>query len=162
MHLHLLSVDRWRILINFAEMASLSKFQRVFNKAIALNSADLVVSINAQSDFWLENLKALQQTFVKLIDRVNALEGVDAELANARKQVKEGHNVLNQAQRAHNLYKDQNAELTRQLQLAQSLNSNLVAPVQARPSPNYPNPDKFNGDKTKLEAFITQLRIKLQ
>ena len=32
----------------------------------------------------------------------------------------------------------------------------------SRPSTNHPNPDKFNGDKTKLEAFVTQLRIKLQ
>ena len=144
-------------------MASLSKFQRVFNEAIASNSAVLVTSINAQPDFWLENLKALQQAFVELTDRVNALEGVDAELANAREQVKESHDALNQAQRAHNLYKDQNAELTRQLQLAQLSNSNLVAPVpQARPSPNHPDPDKFNGDKTKLEAFVTQLHIKLQ
>ena len=144
-------------------MASLSKFQRVFYKAIASNSAILVASINAQPDFWLENLKALQQAFVELTDRVNALEGVDAKLANAREQVKEGHNALNQAQGAHNLYKDQNAELTRQLQLAHSSNSNLaVALVQARPSLNHPDPDKFNRDKTKLEDFITQLRIKLQ
>ena len=32
----------------------------------------------------------------------------------------------------------------------------------SRPCPNHPDPDKFSGDKTKLKAFITQLRIKLQ
>ena len=72
---------------------------------------------------------------------------------------------MNQALGAHTVYKDQNAELTSQLQLAQSSNSNLAAapvPQQARPSPSHPDPDKFNGDKTKLEAFVTQLRIKLQ
>ena len=122
-----------------------------------------MVSINAQPDIWLENLKALQQAFVELTNRVNILEGVDAELANTREQVKESHDALNQAQGAHNLYMDQNAELTRQLQLAQLSNLNLaVTPVQARPSPNHPDPDKFNEDKTKLEAFVTQLRIKLQ
>ena len=143
-------------------MTTPSKFLRVFNEAITSNTA-LVASISARSDFWLEKLKALEKAFVDLTEKVNALEGVDEELANAREQVKEGHDALNQALGAHTVYKDQNAKLTRQLQLAQSSNSNLVAPVpQARPSPNHPNPDKFNGDKTKLEAFITQLRIKLQ
>ena len=92
-----------------------------------------MTSINAQPDFWLEILKALQQAFVELTDRVNALEGVDAKLANAREQVKKGHDALNQALGAHNLYKNQNTELTRQLQLAQSLNSNLAAPVAPVP-----------------------------
>ena len=154
-----------------------SKFQRVFNKAISSNTTALVNSISSWPDFWLENLKALQESYTELIalnttltttnaelaETVNALEGVDQELANACELVKEGHDSLNQALGAHNLYKDQNTELTRQLQLAQSLNSNLVTPVpQARPSPNHPDLDKFNGDKTKLEAFVTQLRIKLQ
>ena len=109
-------------------MATPSEFQRVFNEAITSNTA-LVVSISAQSDFWLENLKALQKAFVDLTEKVNALEGVDKELANASEQVKKGHDVLNQALRAHTVYKDQNAELTRQLQLTQSSNLNLVAPV---------------------------------
>ena len=157
-------------------MATLSKFDRVFDKATASNPAVLVASISARPEFWLENLKALQKAYVKLTttntnlttsinnltEKVNALEGVDEELASACKLVKDGHDSLNQAIGAHNFYKDQNAKLTRQFQLAQSSNSNLVAPVQARPSPNYPDLDKFNGDKTKLEAFITQLRIKLQ
>ena len=42
---------------------------------------------------------------------------------------------------------------------------NLAAapvPQQARPSPSHLDLDKFNGDKTKLEAFVTQLCIKLQ
>ena len=145
-------------------MATESEFQRVFNEATTLNTA-LVASISARSDFWLESLKALQKAFVELTEKVNAFKGVDKELANACKLVKDGHDSLSQAIGAHNLYKNQNAKLTRQLQLAQSLNLNLaalVAPVQARPSPNHPDPDKFNGDKTKLEAFVTQLCIKLQ
>ena len=78
----------------------------------------------------------LTTTNTKLAERVNALKGVDEKLANAR-------------------------EIVKQLQLAQS-NLNFVAPVEARPSPNHPNPDKFNRDKTKLETFVTQLCIKLQ
>ena len=89
-------------------MATQSKFQRVFNKAITSNTA-LVASISACSDFWLENLKV----FVKLTEKVNALKDVDEELANAREQVKKGHDALNQALGAHTVNKDQNAELTR-------------------------------------------------
>ena len=163
-----------------------SEFQRIFDEATTLNTA-LVVSINAQPDFWLKNLKDLQEAYNKLVvknnevvttntnlttlinnltEKVNAFKDVDEELANAREQVIEGHDSLNQTFGAHTVYKDQIAELTEQLQLAQLLNSNLVTtsvvPVQARPSPNHPDPDKFNGDKTKLEAFVTQLCIKLQ
>ena len=149
-----------------------SNFQRVFNKATASNSAALVASINAQPDFWLENLKALQKSYTELTalntiltEGVYLLKGVDEELATACESVAASKNFLNQAFRAYTVYKDWIAELTEQLQLAQVLNLNLaapVAPIQARPSPNHSDPDKFNRDKTKLEAFVTQLCIKLQ
>ena len=155
-----------------------SKFQRIFDKATTSNTA-LVASITAQPDFWLKNLKDLQKAYNGLVtknnevvatntvltEKINALEGVDEEIAGARESAATAHNELNQALGAQTVYKNQNAKLTRQLQLAQSLNLNLAVPVafvQARPSPNHPDPDKFNGDKTKLEAFVTQLRIKLQ
>ena len=116
-----------KTLINFAEIATISsEFQRIFDKATTSNTA-LVASINAQSDFWLENLKALQQAYYKLVttntnlvtlnttlvatnnnlmEKINALEGVDKKLANAREQVKNGQNALNQAFGAHTVYKD--------------------------------------------------------
>ena len=119
-----------------------SKFQKVFNKATISNTA-LVASITAQSDFGLKNLKDLQEAYHKLttknnelvttntdlvisnatlfatnnnlMERVNALKGVDKKLVNACELVKEGQNALNQALRAHNLYKNQNAKLVKQL-----------------------------------------------
>ena len=136
-----------------------------------MSTTTLTNFINFQPDYWLENFKALQQAFVDptttnntLREKINALEGVDKELAIARDSVTAIHDALNQALGGQTVYKNQVAELTRQL--AQS-NLNLaaasVAPVlQARPSLNHSDPDKFNGDKTKLEAFVTQLRIKLQ
>ena len=157
-------------------ISSPNKFQRVFDEAIALTTA-LTNSINARPDFWLENLKALQQAYSNLsalnntltttneilTNRISSLEDADEQFASAHESAAATNNTLNQALKAHKVYKNQNAELSRQLQLAQSSNLNLsVAPVQARPSPNHPNPDKFNGDKTKLEAFVTQLCIKLQ
>ena len=94
-------------------MANPSEFDRVFGEATASNPAALVASINARPEFWLDNLKALQKAYVKLTatnnnltEKVNALEGVDEELANAREQVKESHDSLNQAFGAHTVYKD--------------------------------------------------------
>ena len=129
-----------------------------------MSTSTLTNSINSQPDYWLENLKALQQAFVDLTTtnttlrkKINALEGVDKELVTARDSVAATHDALNQALEGQTVYKDQVAELTRQL--AQS-SSNLVAPiapVHTKLSPKHPDLDKFNGDKTKLEAFITQL-----
>ena len=108
-----------------------SDFQRVFDQAI-MSTTTLTNSINAQPDFWLENLKALQLAYsrlvttnsnlttknTKLAERIDALEDVDKKLTSARESIAAGNNALNQALGAHTVYKDQNAELTRQLQLA--------------------------------------------
>ena len=101
----------------------------------------------------------MQQAFVKLTDRVNALESVDAELANARKQVKESHDSLNQAFGAHTVYKNQIAELTEQLQLAQS--SSVTHTSHTRLLPKHPDPEKFSGDRDKLEAWIIQVNTNM-
>ena len=77
---------------------------------------------------------------------MNAFEGVDEELAKARESVSIAQLALNQS-------------LTKQLRLMQS---HPTTALTSKSSPNYLDPDKFNGDKTKLEAFVTQLRIKLQ
>ena len=139
-----------------------SNFQRVFNEATSSNAAALVNSISTRPDFWLENLKALQKAYAELTalnatltERVNLLEGVDKELATARESVAASKDSLNQALGAHTVYKDRIAELTEQLQLAQSSNLYLAAaaPVpQARLSPKHPDPEKFSGDRDKLEA----------
>ena len=152
-----------------------SEFQRIFDEATTSNTA-LAASINAQPDFWLKNLKDLQEAYndlvtknnevvatnATLIVKINALEGVDKEIANACESATAAHNALNQAVGAQTVYKDQNAKLTRQLQLAQSSNSNLIAPVpQARLSPKHPNPEKFSGDRDKLKAWIIQINTKM-
>ena len=133
-----------------------SEFQRVFDKA-TISATALINSVTSQPEYWLQNLTALQHAYNNLTvanntltERVNALEGVDEELAKARKSVSITQVALNQS-------------LTEQLRLMQQ-NSAVTtshAPT-SRPSPDHPDPDKFSGDKTKLEAFITQLRIKLQ
>ena len=137
-----------------------SKFQRVFKEATTSDSAVLVNSISSQPDFWLENLKALQQAYNKLnatnatlIEKVHAFEGVDKELANAHEQIKKGHDSLNQAFGAYTVYKDWIAELTKQLQLAQ-LNFVTHTSHTTRLSPKHPDPEKFSGDWDKLEAWI--------
>ena len=99
-----------------------------------MNTA-LIASITAQPDFWLKNLKDLQEAYHELAtknnqvvaintvltERINALEGVDKEIASACESAAAANNALNQALEAQTVYKNQNAELTKQLQLAQSL-----------------------------------------
>ena len=130
-----------------------SAFQRIFEEATTLATA-LVMSITSQPDYWLQHLTALQQAYNTLTaanniltKRMNALEGVDRELAKACVSVTATQEALNHS-------------LTEQLRLMQQQNSLSVTSSQtSRPSPNHPDPEKFNGDKMKLEAFITQLRI---
>ncbi|WP_375449176.1 hypothetical protein [uncultured Nostoc sp.] len=50
--------------------------------------------------------------------------------------------------------------MTEQLRQAY-VNGTLGIPCVAK-SATHPNPEKFNGDKKKLEAFLTQLNLKLQ
>ena len=126
-----------------------SEFQKVFEEATT-SPAAFVTSITSQPEYWLQHLTALQQAYNTLAERVNAFEGVDEKLAKACASVVTTQEALNHS-------------LTEQLRLMQQQNSLSVTPSQtSRPSPNQPDLEKFNGDKTKLEAFITQLRIKFQ
>ena len=132
-----------------------SEFQKVFDEATALATA-LINSVTSQPEYWLQNLTALQHAYNNLTvanntltERVNALKGVDEELAKARKSASVAQAALNQS-------------LTKQLRLMQTTISTTKHATTSRPSPNHPDPDKFNGDKAKLESFVTQLRIKLQ
>ena len=131
-----------------------SDFWRVFDEA-TVSSAALVNSITSQPEYWLQNLTALQQVYSHLTTindelngRISALERVDKKLVKARASVVTTQEALNHS-------------LTKQLRLMQQAPVTTSHPT-SRPSPNHPNPDKFNGDKAKLESFVTQLRIKLQ
>ena len=95
-----------------------SDFQRVFDEAIVSHTA-LVNSINSQPEYWLQNLTALQQAYSNLstsnveltatnhtlTERINVLESVDEELANARESAANAHNAINQAIGGHTFYK---------------------------------------------------------
>ena len=141
-----------------------SKFQRIFDKATTSNTA-LIAFIDAQSDFWLKNLKNMQETYNKLAtknnrlvamntnlttsinsltDKVNALESVVNELASACESVAASKDALNQAVGAHAVYKDRIANLIEQLQLAQS--NSITHTSHTRLSPKHPNLEKFNSD----------------
>ena len=100
----------------------LREFQRVFKETTTLDSVVPINSISAQADFCLKSFKALQQAYIRLdatkatlIEKVHAFENIDKKPANACKLVKQGHNALNQVLGAYKLYKNLNAELTRQL-----------------------------------------------
>ena len=58
------------------------------------------------------------------------------------------------------VYEQNIQNLIEQLRQAH-VNGTLGIPRVAK-SATHPDPKKFNGDKTKLEAFLTQLNLKLQ
>ena len=58
------------------------------------------------------------------------------------------------------IYEQNIQNLTEQLRQAH-VNGTLGIPCMAK-SATYPDPEKFNSDKTKLEAFLAQLNLKLQ
>ena len=93
------------------------------------------------------------QEKAELQARVDALEGVDEQRANVLNQ-------YHQSLGAQQVYRQQVQDLTEQLRLAQFTESSST-PRTFR-SPKHPDPEKFNGDKTKLEAFLTNLHLKLQ
>ena len=124
---------------------------------ISSNATALVNSISSWPDFWLENLKALQKSYTELTaltasltERINVLKGVDIDYVNACQAAADAQTALNQA-------------FNKQICLMQIINAiGTTVSTTARPSLNHPDPKKFSEDKTKLESFQTQLRIKLQ
>ena len=87
-----------------------------------------------------------------LWSRVELLESVDEQLVQAQ----------NQAQQSigeKRVYKQNIQNLTKQLCQAH-VNSTLGI-LRVAKSATHSDPEKFNGDKTKLEAFLAQLNLKL-
>lgn len=144
-------------------------FERIFDEAI-LSSTALVNSITTNPDFWLKNLKALQQAFSDLTTtnnaltaknttlqtRVNDLENTNDQIISARAAATANHDALNQALGGITVYKDRIAELTEQLRLAQS----NPAPTPTH-TPNHPDPEKFSGDRTEFETWVIQVNVKM-
>ncbi|MCJ1467199.1 hypothetical protein MMC07_005822 [Pseudocyphellaria aurata] len=147
-----------------------SDFQRVFNEA-TVSATDLVSSVNHHPDFWLKNLKILQQSCLDLtkrnatlIERIRALEDADKQVMSARDAVTTGRDELNQALGAETMYKERIAELTERVaELTEQLRLSQMNRVVAtsKLSPKLPDPEKFTGDRTKLAAWIFQIRIKM-
>ena len=81
------------------------------------------------------------------------MESVDKQLVQAQNQTQQ--NIGEKR-----VYKQNIQNLTEQLHQAH-VNGTLGIPCVAK-SVTHRNPEKFNGDKTKLEAFLTQLNLKLQ
>ena len=67
---------------------------------------------------------------------------------------------MQQSIREKRVYKQNIQNLTEQLRQAH-INCTSEIPRMAK-SATYPNPEKFNDDKTKLKAFLTQLNLQLQ
>ena len=88
-----------------------------------------------------------------LRSRVELLESVDQQLVQAQNQVQQ--NIGEKR-----IYEQNIQNLTEQLRQAH-VNGPLGISRMAK-SATHPDPEKFNSDKTKLEAFLAQLNLKLQ
>ena len=100
------------------------------------------------------------QEKAELQARVNALEGVDEQRVNALNQYHQSLGAQQVYQQQAQDHAEQLRQAQEQLRQAQFTESSLT-PRTFR-SPKHPDPEKFNGDKTKLEAFLTNLHLKLQ
>ena len=104
----------------------------------------------------LQEASSYSQVFQKNSDlqaQINALESSDQQLATTRNQLQQKEGALQMSEnRVRNL--------TDRL-LSFSQNSSLSVPRTTK-SPNHPDPEKFNGDKTKWEAFRAQTNLKLR
>ena len=81
-------------------------------------------------------------------------------LESADKQLIQAQNQVQQSIGEKCVYEQNIQNLTEQLRQAH-VNGTLRIPRVAK-SATHPNPEKFNGDKTKLEALLAQLNLKLQ
>ena len=73
-------------------------------------------------------------------------------LESADEQLVQAQNQAQQSIGEKRVYEQNIQNLTEQLRQA-NVNGTLGIPRVAK-SATYPNPEKFNGDKTKLEAFL--------
>ena len=80
------------------------------------------------------------------------MESADKQFVQAQKQVQ-------QSIGEKRVYKQNIQNFTKQLRQA-NVNGILRIPRIAKSAINC-NPEKFNGDKTKLEVFLAQLNLKL-
>ena len=123
----------------------------------------LLASVNQNPSRWQSVIRHIAndasiypqilQENTDLRSRVELLESVDEQLVQAQ----------NQAQQSigeKRVYKQNIQNLTEQLRQAY-VNGILGISCVAKWA-THPNPEKFNGDKTKLEAFLAQLNLKLQ
>lgn len=90
---------------------------------------------------------------MKLQAQIDALEGVNKQRANLLNQY---YHSLG----AQQVYQQQEKDHTEKLCLAQSVQS--LSTFCMSKSPKDPDSKKVNGDKTKLEAFLLNLYLKLQ
>ena len=132
--------------------------------ALLTNSTeDLLTSVKQDPARWqlfIRNVARDASLYPRIIQensdlqaRVLALESTDERLAAVLNQ-------LQQSAGAQRMLENQVRDLTDRLILSQSNGSSSVPRITK--SPNHPDPDKFDGDKAKLEAFLAQLNIKLQ
>ncbi len=128
-----------------------------------LSSETLLVSVNQNPSYWQSvirhiannasiNLQILRENS-DLQSRIELLEFADEQLVQAQNQVQQNIGEKH-------IYEQNIQNLTEQLRQAHVGNGTLGTPRMAK-SATHRNPEMFDGNKTKLEAFLAQLNLKL-
>ena len=140
--------------------ASIS-FEEISDLTLSLET--LLASVNQNPSCWQSVIRHIAndasiypqilQENTDLRSRVELLESADEQLVQAQNQVQ-------QSIGEKRVYKQNIQNLTEQLRQA-NVNGTLGISRVAK-SATLPDSEKFNGDKTKLEAFLAQLNLKLQ
>ena len=132
--------------------------------ALLTNSPeDLLASVKEDPSRWQQfirnaahdasQLPRVMQESSEYLARIQLLESTDEQLSAALNQLRQKEGALQ-------LSEDRVRDLTDRL-FSSSQNGSLSVPRITK-SPNHPDPEKFNGDKTKWEAFRAQVNIKIK
>ena len=145
-------------------MAASTPASMSFEKISDLTSSPktLLASVNQNPSRWQSVIRHIAndasiypqilQENTNLRSQVELLESIDEQLVQAQNQAQ-------QSIREKRVYKQNIQNLTEQLRQTH-VNGTLGIPCVAK-SATHPKPEKFNGDKTKLEVFLAQLNLKL-
>ena len=139
--------------ITLEECDALTSSLNVFSESVTADPSRWLHFIRSAAFDASHYPQALQEKDA-LQARVDALEGVDAEKADLL-------NRYHQALGAQQVYQQQLLDTRKQLEQFR-----LVQPAGSSPvprtyrSPKHPDPEPFDGDKTKLDPFFANLHLK--
>lgn len=130
---------------------------------LTLSPETLLISVNQNPSCWQSIICHIvndTSIYLQILQKNSDLRFWIELLESADKQLVQVQNQVQQGIGEKHIYKRNIQNLIEQL-CQIHVNDTLEVPRVAK-SATHPDSEKFNGDKTKLETFFTQLNLKLQ